>query len=179
MAKRFFVWADANCNGENIEWIELDGKGFKDFLLNPANRKRKIIKLSDPYLHECDDIYIEATKEQFKEWDKEYKHSLYVNRNNRKFTTISIQEYQEENPEFDIEYIDTEIETCLELNVQNFVDAINSTNGVIKEILTIRLESFITGVSQIDLIKKHSISQYKYYHNLDLALEILKSRIFS
>lgn len=61
MTLKIFVWADANCNGENIEWVELDVKGFLDFISNPQNKGRRIIKLCDPYFNEADTIYIEAT----------------------------------------------------------------------------------------------------------------------
>ena len=35
MANSFWRWKDASCNGENIEWVEMTSKEFKEFLNMP------------------------------------------------------------------------------------------------------------------------------------------------
>lgn len=89
MAKKYFVWADANCNGENIEWIELTFPEFKEFRKRPENKQRKFIELSDHLFHECDTVFIEATQEQYRDWKKEDNHLYYVHTVEEQFIQYS------------------------------------------------------------------------------------------
>lgn len=179
MTLKIFVWVDANCNGENIEWVELDVKGFLDFISNPQNKGRRIIKLCDPYFNEADTIYIEVTEEQYIEWKKEYDHALYVNRENRNFKTVSMQELQEDNSDFDIAYVDEEIERLFKLDEQDLLDIIESIDDeVIRAILCVRLEAYVTGEPVTSLFEKFYITKFKYYRNLDRALKMLKEKIY-
>ena len=71
MANKYFVWKDVNCNGVNPEWIEMDGRTFYAFTLDPANKDRRFVRLGNEVCEEAEVIYIEATYEQFLDWHKE------------------------------------------------------------------------------------------------------------
>lgn len=92
MARRFFIWADANCNGENVEWVEMTGKEYQDFKKNPANKKRRLIRLTDHYSYESDVLYFEVTECDYQEWVSEYQHSLYLMRDEQKIFKADIDE---------------------------------------------------------------------------------------
>ncbi len=47
--KKYFIWADKNCNGENVEWIELSGSAFYDFVNGPESEGRFIVHYKDIY----------------------------------------------------------------------------------------------------------------------------------
>jgi hypothetical protein len=64
MANKYFVWKDANCNGVNPEWIEMDGRTFYAFTKDPANKDRRFVRLGNEVCEEADIIYLEATYEQ-------------------------------------------------------------------------------------------------------------------
>lgn len=72
MANKYFVWKDANCNGVNPEWIEMDGRTFYKFTKDPINRERRVIRLGNEVCKEADVIFIEATYEQYLDWDREH-----------------------------------------------------------------------------------------------------------
>ena len=125
MAKRFYVWADANCNGENIEWIELTGEMFIQFVRNPENSRRRFITLSDSVSYEADVIVIEATEEKYREWYKENQHSLYLAREGKEIREDSL-EYLLDFPSFDIpspfDFVDEIVEyLCCILFRESFV----------------------------------------------------------
>lgn len=77
MTKRYFVWKDANCNGKNIDWIEMKGKEFTLFKRGPENNHRRFIRLGDPELDE-EIIFIGATKQKYDEWNREQAHKKRI-----------------------------------------------------------------------------------------------------
>ena len=79
MSNKYFVWKDANCNGINQEWIEMDGKTFYEFTKDPVNKDRRFIRLDNDVCKDADIIFIEATYEQYIDWIKKYSKS-YRNR---------------------------------------------------------------------------------------------------
>ena len=79
MANKYFVWKDANCNGVNPEWIEMDGRTFYAFTKDPANKDRRFVRLGNEVCEEADVIFLEATYEQYLDWIKEYSRN-YRNR---------------------------------------------------------------------------------------------------
>ena len=177
MAKKFYVWADANCNGENIEWVELTAAEFIKFIRNPENRGRRIIKLSDPYLYEDDDIYIEATEEQYVEWNKEYKHSLYVNRVNRNQSVVSIDMLQEISDTFDIPSEDCFIDEIFGDEISDMFNAIDQLPERMKQIVHIKYESIQTKTTISNLCKKYGIPRRTYYRELEEAFLMIRTSI--
>lgn len=51
MANKYFVWKDPNCNGEDIEWIEMDNIQFSAFIVLPENKFRRFIRLGNQICH--------------------------------------------------------------------------------------------------------------------------------
>ena len=72
MSNKYFVWKDPNCNGEDIEWIEMEGRAFTHFMRLPENKCRHFIRLGNQVCMEADVITIEATELEYKRWRKEY-----------------------------------------------------------------------------------------------------------
>ena len=71
MANKYFVWKDANCNGVNPEWIEMDGRTFYEFTKHPDNQNRYFVRLGNEVCEEADIIFIEANKNKYDEWNRE------------------------------------------------------------------------------------------------------------
>ena len=89
MCKKYFVWKDADCNGKNIEWIEMSGNEFCKFMRLPENRNRRIIRLEDIF-YESDTIYIEVTEQDFKAWEKEQNHADYLHEQEKEACILSL-----------------------------------------------------------------------------------------
>lgn len=176
MAKRFFVWADANCNGQNIEWIELTGKEFYLFISDPINKGRHIIKLTDTCFYEDDDIYIEATKEEYIKWEKEYKHSLYINRMGREINVYSIQELLEIDETFDIPYFDEAFEDIFDSSITDMFSVIDALPVKYRSLMYIKYESYLTGDLISNLCKKYNVSERTYYRNTPMLLKHIKEK---
>ena len=71
MANKYFVWKDANCNGVNQEWIEMDGRTFYEFTKHPSNKNRYFVRLGNEVCEDADIIFIEANKNKYDEWNRE------------------------------------------------------------------------------------------------------------
>ena len=70
MAKKYYAWKNADCNGHNPEWIEMTGIEFLQFKRKPENKQRRFIELSG-YGAEDDVIVIETTKDEHRVWNRE------------------------------------------------------------------------------------------------------------
>ena len=70
MAKKYYAWKNANCNGHNPEWIEMNGAEFISFIRKPENKKRYFIEFFPDDPNE-DGVLIETTKSKYDEWHKE------------------------------------------------------------------------------------------------------------
>lgn len=104
MTTKFLVWADKNCNGNNIQWKQISGFEFFRLIKEPKNKARFFIKLpAEDY--DDDEIYIESTESQYKEWKKEADHKRYLREQNEKFKTVSQYSYSSEEDE-DIDIIE-------------------------------------------------------------------------
>lgn len=93
MAK-YYIWKDKNCNGVNIEWLELTRREFKEFCKEPENRKRRIIILKDTE-EDGDTVFIEVNKKIYEEWKKEANRRFYLNKIYDEFVTVSYYEAKE------------------------------------------------------------------------------------
>ena len=69
MAKKYFIWKNPVCNGENSEWIEISGSQFFE-LMNNKNQKRYFKKIDDGEEDGADILIFETTYEEYKEWHK-------------------------------------------------------------------------------------------------------------
>lgn len=90
MANKYFVWKDPNCNGENIEWVEMEGRAFTHFMRLPENKHRHFIRLGNQVCIEADVITIEATELEYKRWRKEYDASKPSNNSRKDVLVLSL-----------------------------------------------------------------------------------------
>lgn len=88
MSKKYLVWKDANCNGENVEWIQMSGQAFARFIGNAENKNRYFIKL--PGDSELDIIFAEVTEKKYKQWKKENNRKEYLKKGREKFGVLSL-----------------------------------------------------------------------------------------
>lgn len=90
MKKKYYVWKDPDCGGSNIEWVELTGREFFALLKCPENKTRHFIRLGPGIDPDADMIYIEATEEQYKEWEQEHNAYKYRCRRRRAVQFLSM-----------------------------------------------------------------------------------------
>lgn len=90
MAKKYFVWRDPACNGENVEWVELSGKEFYQMLKRRENKSRRFIRLGNDICTDADILFLETTEQQYIAWRREQNAHNYSMRNNATYRTISL-----------------------------------------------------------------------------------------
>lgn len=90
MSNKYFVWKDPSCNGENIEWIEMDNVQFSAFIVLPENKFRRFIRLGNQICHEADVIVLETTEAEYLRWDKERRRGRYLRENSTDIISISL-----------------------------------------------------------------------------------------
>ena len=88
MSKQYFVWKDPNCNGINPEWIEMTPKEFYLFRKKPKNRSRLFVILDDGGCDEAGVLIMEASKECYDAWRKEYRAALRRKKHNDAFGAV-------------------------------------------------------------------------------------------
>ena len=76
MSRQYFVWKDPNCNGINPEWIEMTSREFCLFRRDPQNKQRYFVLLDDGDCDEAGTLIMEATKDYYDKWRKEYRPAL-------------------------------------------------------------------------------------------------------
>jgi len=87
--KIYLVKKDPKCKKENVEWLQPTGRDFFKFLASPESKGRYFIRLRDDVSFECDDIFIEATLEQYKEWRSENNAHHYLKMIQKDYITLS------------------------------------------------------------------------------------------
>lgn len=90
MTTKYLAWKDANCNGNNIEWLELTGREFYALIKSPAGKGRYFIRLYDDIGFECNEIYIEATLSGYRNWRVDENAHNYLKRINKDYETFSL-----------------------------------------------------------------------------------------
>jgi hypothetical protein len=79
MAKKvYLIWKDPRAPKTEDNWMELNGKEFREFCKTKASRNRYFIRMGDDVHDGSDIIFIEATKEQYDEWRKDYERHRYL-----------------------------------------------------------------------------------------------------
>lgn len=74
----YLVKKDPVSSKENVEWIQMDGREFYQFIHSPEGRGRYFIHLTDDVSFEADEIYIEAGYLEYRAWQKEYDAHRYL-----------------------------------------------------------------------------------------------------
>ncbi len=97
--KRYFIWKDANCNGINPEWLEINGEEFAQLKKdNPQRRFIPCYNEDDPEDGDC--FLYEATKKNYNEWNRDqmryhYRDMVF----HRKYKIVSLDELVSEDDE--------------------------------------------------------------------------------
>lgn len=99
MSKKYLVWKNADCNGHNIEWIELSKDEFLSLIRDPKNSGRCFIKLFGEKSDET--IVVEVTQKQYMEWKGEINNEYYLKRmrQNSGFRDCSLESLLEDSEE--------------------------------------------------------------------------------
>lgn len=75
MAKKYYAWKNADCNGNNPEWIEMNGNEFYEFKRKPENKKRLFVELGKD--EGLDDVLVlESTKTEYDKWNNQHNKSV-------------------------------------------------------------------------------------------------------
>lgn len=78
-------------------WIRMSGKEFHDCQKRGGFKKRYFIRMGDDFHEDSDTIYIEANKEQYDEWRREYDRHRYLAKQERNSCICSIDQIEEED----------------------------------------------------------------------------------
>ena len=125
MSKAYWIKKDPNCNLEEIDWIELNGIEFYQFINSPEGKGR--------YFIDFDDMKIETDKAEYVKWRKEKDHKDYLLDQEAKYTTLSINSLFSENSTYYEELvpditIDIESEVEVKIIIENVQKAILTLN---------------------------------------------------
>ncbi len=88
--KIYLVKKDPTCKKADIEWLQLSGREFYAFTRSPQGKDRFFITLKDDIDYECDEIHIEATYDEYREWQSEYDAHRYLRRIQKDYQTLSL-----------------------------------------------------------------------------------------
>lgn len=166
MSKKYLVWKDPDCNGQNIEWIELKKDEFLGLVNQSKDADRFFIRLSG---QSADDIvYIETTEDAYRVWKAEKNNEYYLAKQKRKsgFELWSL----------DTTYVDSGRET--------FADIIAIDTETVEELAEkeIALKSLKLAMKELpsdefELIKKLYLSDDDIYTETELAKELGVSQV--
>ena len=84
----YWVKKDPNCKKEDIEWIQMDGKSFYDFLNSEAAKGRWFIHLTDG--DDGGELFLETTYEEYQDWKQEHDAAHYRCLVNEDFRPLSL-----------------------------------------------------------------------------------------
>lgn len=133
MAKKYYAWKNADCNGNNPEWVEMTGNEFYEFKRKPENRKRLFIELGKD--EGLDDVLVlESTKTEYDKWNNQHNKSVHQRKAKTERGFIEVSLYSETK------------------NDLTFEDMIPSDENVEEQVcLLIRLEELKKAMSKLTL----------------------------
>lgn len=89
MCKRYFRKKDPNCPLEKVEWIEMTGTEFYNFINAPENKNR--------YFIDMDDVVLEGTKDEAREQRAVKDRSDYLQEQESGWSIVSLYTITDEN----------------------------------------------------------------------------------
>lgn len=102
MAKKYYAWKNANCNGNNPEWIEMTGNEFLEFKRKPENKKRLFVELGKD--EGFDDVLVlESTKSEYDKWNNQHNKSVNQRKVKAKKGFVEISLYSETKNDLTLE----------------------------------------------------------------------------
>lgn len=89
MYTRYFRKKDPLSTTQTVEWVEMNGKEYYQFVTNPANKGRQFIDMGD--------VVLECTDAEYKRYKAEDDHSSYILEQQEGWSTVplSVLEQQE------------------------------------------------------------------------------------
>ena len=173
MAK-YYIWKDKNCNGVNIEWLELTGKEFRDFCREPENRTRRIIILKDTE-EGGNTVFIEVNNEIYEEWKKDANRRFYLNEVYDEFVTVSYYETKEdEEPLVDsFEDTDDPIEDRVigKIGIEKLLEVLEKMNEDERDII---YTIYVKGINIKALANEMEIPYTTFYARVKKILKKMK-----
>lgn len=74
----YLVKKNPKCNKHDVEWIQMDKRQFAQFIRSGEAKGRDFIHLTDDIDYECDEIFIEASREEYLTWKRQYNAHCYL-----------------------------------------------------------------------------------------------------
>ena len=74
---KYLVWKDPDAGTAEDNWLQMNGREFREFIKKPESRGRCFIRMGDEF-GECGMITIESTREQYIAWKREQDRHKYL-----------------------------------------------------------------------------------------------------
>lgn len=84
MGTRYFRKKDPLCRSDTVEWIEMTGRQYYQFVTNPANKGRRFLDMGD--------VVLECTEAEYVKYRAEDDHSSYILEQESGWITQSIED---------------------------------------------------------------------------------------
>lgn len=160
MAKKYFIWADPNCNGENIEWVEINKSQFDVYKVG-----RHFIRVDGDRTSGYDEIVMEATYPEKCRWNSMIRKQKYLEVRDKFKISRSIDEWIDE--EDSIQLIDTFADETFAFEnrvfdafeIERLMKYISQLSEKEKEIIDILLIASQTGKFQKDIFPEFGINK--------------------
>lgn len=178
MAKKYYAWKNAECNGNNPEWIEMNGYEFMGFIRKEENKHRLFICLNGE--HESEQIVIETNEEHYKKWRKENNHSQYLKKFEENRVVLSLDCPMEKTDDCTLEETisDDNIDFVEELLLKELKKELHKAIAALseKEKQIILLRYFLNNNLTIrDIAKQLNLSKSSAQRLIDKAEEKIKN----
>lgn len=83
MHTRYFRKKDPRSEAQPVEWVEMIGKEYYQFVTDPANKGRQFIDMGD--------VVLECTDAEYKQYKAEDDHSSYILEQEADWITLSLE----------------------------------------------------------------------------------------
>lgn len=82
MYTRYFRKKDSLCKPETVEWIEMNGEEYYQFITDPKNKDRHFVDMGD--------VVLEATAGEARDYKTEMNHNYYIRTWESGWSTVSL-----------------------------------------------------------------------------------------
>lgn len=97
--KIYYVWKDPQRSKTRDNWKQLTGKEFHNLIHSPEGKGRYFVRMGDDLNEGNAIIFIEATREQYLDWQKEHDRHIYLQNQNREYQVCSLDLFDCERPD--------------------------------------------------------------------------------
>ena len=89
MYKRYFIKKNPHCRKKEIEWVELGGREFYQFINDPENKDRHFVDM--------DDVVLECAPEQARGHRSEVNHRNYLKEQEEEWSIVSLYAFEDDD----------------------------------------------------------------------------------